>query len=45
MNRKKLIRFDWAMKYILRNKANFDILESFLSNLLKEDMKIGNPRE
>ena len=29
MGRKKtpLIRFDWAMKKILRNKANFDILE------------------
>lgn len=40
MNRKKLVRFDWAMKYILRNKANFDVLEGFLSNLLKEDMKI-----
>ena len=40
MNRKKLIRFDWAMKYILRNKANFDVLEGFLSNLLKEDVKI-----
>lgn len=42
MNKKKLIRFDWAMKYILRNKANFDILEGFLSNLLKEEIKIQN---
>ena len=37
----KLVRFDWAMKHLLRNKANFDILEGFLSELLKEpDLKI-----
>lgn len=36
----KLVRFDWAMKYLLRNKANFDILEGFLSELLKTDVKI-----
>ena len=30
MSTKKLVRFDWAMKYILRNKANFDVLEAFL---------------
>lgn len=37
---KKLIRFDWAMKKILRHKANFDILEGFLSVLFGEDIKI-----
>ncbi|CAA7599494.1 PD-(D/E)XK nuclease family transposase [Acididesulfobacillus acetoxydans] len=37
---KKLVRFDWAMKYILRNKANFDVLEAFLSNLLKENITV-----
>ena len=37
---KKLVRFDWAMKYILRNKANFDVLEAFLSNLLKQEIKV-----
>ena len=37
---KKLIRFDWAMKYILRDKANFDVLEGFLSNLLKEEIRV-----
>jgi hypothetical protein len=31
---KKLVRFDWAMKKMLRHKANFDILEGFLSELL-----------
>jgi len=40
MPAKKLVRFDWAMKYILRNKANFDVLEAFLSNLLKEEIKV-----
>jgi len=35
-----LIRFDWALKNILRNKANFEILEGFLSELIKEDIKI-----
>lgn len=33
-------RFDWAMKKLLRSKANFDILEGFLSELLKEDICI-----
>ncbi len=37
---KKLIRFDWAVKKLLRNKANFVILEGFLSELLFEDIKI-----
>lgn len=40
MPNKKLVRFDLAMKYILRNKANFDVLEAFLSNLLKEEIKV-----
>ena len=38
----KLIRFDWAMKKLLRSKANFGILEGFLSELLKIDLKILN---
>lgn len=37
MNNKRLIRFDWAMKTLLRDKANFDILEGFLSALLEDD--------
>jgi len=37
---KKHIRFDWAVKKLLRSKANFGILEGFLSELLKEDIKI-----
>ncbi|MBR1435687.1 MAG: Rpn family recombination-promoting nuclease/putative transposase [Bacteroidales bacterium] len=35
------IRFDWAIKKILRNKANFDVLEGFLSVLLSKDIKIS----
>ena len=37
---KKLVRFDWAMNKMLRHKANFDILEGFLSELLSEEVKI-----
>lgn len=37
---KKLIRFDWAMKKLLRHKANFEILEGFLSELLRFDVTI-----
>jgi len=37
---RKLISFDWALKRILRNKANFEILEGFLSELLKTDITI-----
>ncbi|MEL6723252.1 MAG: Rpn family recombination-promoting nuclease/putative transposase [Pseudomonadota bacterium] len=37
---RKLISFDWAMKKLLRSKANFDILEGFLSELLKETIQI-----
>lgn len=36
----KLITFDWAMKRLLRIKANFEILEGFLSELLYEDIAI-----
>ena len=39
---KNLIRFDWAIKRLLRNKANFGILEGFLSELLEDDIKIEN---
>jgi predicted transposase/invertase (TIGR01784 family) len=34
------VRFDWAIKRLLRNKANFDILEGFLSELLGDDVRI-----
>ena len=37
---KKLIRFDWAIKRLLRNKANFVVLEGFLSELLFDTIQI-----
>lgn len=35
-----VVRFDWAIKKLLRNKANYDVLEGFLSVLLGRQMKI-----
>ena len=40
MSARKLISFDWAMKKLLRSKVNFEILEGFLSELLREDVRI-----
>ena len=37
---KHLVRFDWAVKRLLRNKANYGILEGLLSELLLDDIKI-----
>ena len=37
---RKLISFDWAIKKILRSKANFEVLEGFLSELLFDDITI-----
>ena len=40
MTTRKLISFDWAMKRILRSKANFGVLEGFLSELLHDNIRI-----
>jgi predicted transposase/invertase (TIGR01784 family) len=40
MNDQRIIRFDWAIKTILRDKSNFDVLEGFLSALLGEDIQV-----
>ncbi|MEM7494759.1 MAG: Rpn family recombination-promoting nuclease/putative transposase [Myxococcota bacterium] len=40
MPQQQLIRFDWAIKHILRDKANFGVLEGFLSELTGMDIKI-----
>lgn len=40
MNNRNLIRFDWAIKRLLRNKADFSVLEGFLSELLKDEISI-----
>jgi hypothetical protein len=37
---KKLLRFDWASKYLLKNKSHFGILEGFLSELTQHNVKI-----
>ncbi len=38
--KQKVIRFDWAIKNVLRDKANFDILEGFLGALLNEEIRV-----
>ncbi|MBF0147953.1 MAG: Rpn family recombination-promoting nuclease/putative transposase [Magnetococcales bacterium] len=40
MKQRQLISFDWALKRLLRSKANFEILEGFLTELLREDVRI-----
>ena len=36
----RYIRFDWAIKRLLRQKANFGVLEGFLTVFLNEEVKI-----
>lgn len=38
--KKSYIRFDWAMKRLLRDKANFAVLEGLITTLLGEKMTI-----
>ncbi len=45
MEESKYIRFDWAMKRLLRQKANFGILEGFLTTLLGMKITIKNMLE
>lgn len=40
MNQEKYIRFDWAMKRMLHDKANFAVLEGLLTVLLNDKTKI-----
>lgn len=35
-----LVSFDWALKGILRDQANFDVLAGFLSALLAEEVQV-----
>jgi len=37
-----LVSFDWAIKYLLRNKADYVVLEGFLTTLLGKEIKIQN---
>ena len=36
----KYVRFDWAAKNLLRDKANFGVLEGLITVLLNEEIKI-----
>ena len=36
----RYIRFDWAINRLLRQKANFDVLDGFLTVMLNEEIKI-----
>lgn len=40
MGSRNIIRFDWAIKRLLRNKADYSVLEGFLSELLNDDISI-----
>jgi predicted transposase/invertase (TIGR01784 family) len=42
---RQLVSFDWAVKRVLRDKANFEVLEGFLSELLKREIRITNVLE
>ncbi|MDR0605756.1 MAG: Rpn family recombination-promoting nuclease/putative transposase [Bacteroidales bacterium] len=42
---RQLVSFDWALKRLLRNKANFEIVEGFLSELLNRTVRITNVLE
>ena len=35
-----MVQLEWVIKKLLGEQANFDILEGFLSELLKQDLKI-----
>ncbi|MDR0395309.1 MAG: Rpn family recombination-promoting nuclease/putative transposase, partial [Tannerella sp.] len=41
-NERVLISFDYALKRLLRNKANYVVLEGFLSELLMRDILVKN---
>jgi hypothetical protein len=40
MKHQKNIKFYWAIKRLLRNKANYKVLEGFLSELLRDNISI-----
>jgi len=41
MKKNNYIRFDWAMKRLLRYKANYAVLEGLITTLLNEPIKIS----
>ncbi|WPD24735.1 MAG: Rpn family recombination-promoting nuclease/putative transposase [Candidatus Electrothrix scaldis] len=40
MKTRQYVSFDWAIKRLLRSKANFGVLAGFLSELLKENITV-----
>lgn len=40
MKERTYISFDWALKRLLRDKANFDVLEGFLTTILGREVTI-----
>jgi predicted transposase/invertase (TIGR01784 family) len=42
METRSMISFDWAMKRLLRQKANYEVLEGFLSELIRRKIIIKN---
>ena len=44
-NDSALVRFDWAVKRLLRNKSNFVVLEGFLSTLLTYCQNAGKRKQ
>ena len=36
----KYVRFDWAMKRLLRDKANYGVVEGLITTLLGKKIKI-----
>ena len=45
MNDRTLVSFDWALKHILRDKANFGVLEGVLSALLGDRITVKSVLE
>ena len=45
METEGIVRFDWAIKRLLRNKADYTVLEGFLTELLKEEITIVSINE
>ena len=45
MNDRPLVSFDWALKHLLRDKANFVVLEGVLSALLNDKITVNSVLE
>ena len=43
--KRQLVSFDWAVKRLLRDKVNFEVVEGFLSELLRREISITNVLE